>query len=134
MIRILQPRKTWKAPLLALGLGVCAYAPFLNIPAHADDMYRASPGSVSVFTSNLPSEITQSSRLSGLSVIDIERLNALEADIVHIQLGEDQGPQMAVQILNSKFPAAEFELFGDLDLVEAGAGDDELAADELVFE
>lgn len=122
MIRILQHSSLFSAPLAALGVFMCAASlSTTTTPAHADDMYRAAPGSMTVFTEYLPQELTIGARLSGLSVLEIEHLNALEADLVHIQMGEDHIPENIVNILNATFPQARFQIFEDFKIEEASA-------------
>lgn len=107
-------------PVLAFGLLSCALALFCASSAQADNMYRAAPTKVTVFTQTLPQGLSAKTPLPGLSVVEIDHLNTLSADLVHIQLGEDYGPMNAVKMLNTLYPNAGFELIDDLHAEEAG--------------
>lgn len=131
MIRILHTKTTQKAPALALGLLVSACAMMMSSSTYADNMYRAAPASITVFTETLPQGVTPGARMSSLSVINIERLNALGADLVQVQLGEDHTPAHALKILNAAYPQARFELFDDFEMEEASMDGDDM---DLTFE
>lgn len=100
---------------------MCALALFFATSSQADNMYRTDPATVTVFTDALPQGFSTDTQLPGLSVLEIDHLSALSADLVQIQLGEDHGPMSAVRILNTTYPNATFELFEDFEIEEASA-------------
>jgi len=117
MIRILTQRNSWivsvpSAPLLALCLVVTLACPSLVGAVVVDDFSHGQAKTITVFTETLPPYLT-TTPLPGLSVSKIERLDALNADLVYVLVEGDLGSAHAMEILVKTFPHAGFELFED---------------------
>ena len=111
-------------PLKTLACGLLLAVTLVALPAHAADASAESMDAprLSVVTEALPDDFSAKSLKVGLTVIEIERLEALDSDIVSIRLAENQAPDTAFQALNAAFPAARFERLedggGDFDLID----------------
>ena len=116
MISILQI-DILKKSLAALSFGLLLAATLLTLPAQATDANATdtSVSRLSVLTSALPADFHAKSMQAGLTVDEIERLEALQSNIVYILLAENQPPEAAFQILNAAFPQAGFEMLDDMD-------------------
>lgn len=117
MVGVLQ-RKSVNDILKVLLCGLLLAATLLALPAHAENFsstadlsaVAADAPQMSVVTEALPHDFSAKSLKVGLVVIEIERLDAIDSDIVYIRLAENQAPDDAFQALNVAFPNAAFEL------------------------
>lgn len=117
MVGVLQS-KSVNDMLKVLLCGLLLAATLLAVPAHAQDLsstadlsaIAADAPQMSVVTEALPHDFSAKSQKVGLMVVDIERLDAIDSDIVYIRLAENQAPDDAFQALNAAFPKAAFEL------------------------
>ena len=110
--------------LKALAYGLLLAVTVLPLPACAGEDLSAvatvSP-SMSVMTAALPVNFDAKSLAAGLTVIEIERLEALNSNIVYLRLANKQSPDDAFKLLCTAFPKAGFELLDtggdDFDLI-----------------
>ncbi|MCW8915747.1 MAG: hypothetical protein OQK24_07820 [Magnetovibrio sp.] len=87
--------------------------------AHANETGSTSVlQDITVMTPALPKTVSINSKFNNLAITNIERLAALEVDLVYLKLSNGQKPEHAISLLNAKFPAAQFELFEDFEMDE----------------
>lgn len=110
--------------LKALAYGLLLAMAISPLPACAsEDLSAMDAGepSISVMTAALPAGFNAKSLAAGLTVIEIERLDSLNSDIVYLRLANNQTPDDAFKVLNAAFPKAGFELLDtggdDFDLI-----------------
>lgn len=70
---------------------------------------------MTVMTQGLPTDFQDKTATLGLSVLDVEHLEALRSQIVSIGLNDNQYPEHALKTLTTAFPDVEFVLMNDTD-------------------
>ena len=130
VLQILAKNDSSNGTLKALACGLLFATTLMALPACAADVAAADASStesmaaphLSVVTEALPEDFSAKSLKVGLTVIEIEHLDALDSDIVYIRLTENQAPDAVFRVLNAAFPAAQFERLedggSDFDLVD----------------
>lgn len=109
MIRMMQKNTPqiaafWSAAVLLA-------AALLVQPAHAEQ--RAEIAHLSVMVDTLPHDFSTKAQKAGLNIVEVEVLQALDSNIVHIQPTNTQSLEVAFKVLKASFPATAFERLDD---------------------